>query len=115
MILPNALLKKLSLLWQISTSERSSPNWSGAIQFIHSKTDDSHPGEYSISFLPIIDMAAGDMTCIVSTLTYLNKVAHDHNVPCVVTFDKPLFWKASQIIDHFIDQIISLFNICIHV
>ena len=28
-----------------------------------------------------------------------NKVAHDQNVPCVVTFDQPLFWKASQIIN----------------
>lgn len=90
-ILPNVLQNKLSLLWQIPTSERPGPNWSRAMQIIHSKSDDSYPGKSSISFLPIIDMAAGDMTCIYSTLTYLNKVAHEQNVPCIITFDQPLF------------------------
>lgn len=98
-ILPNAPLNKLSLLWQISTSQKPGPSWSGTMQIMHSKSDVTHSGKSSISFLPIIDMAAGDMSCIFSTLTYLNKLAYNHGFPCVVTFDQPLFWKASQIIN----------------
>jgi len=92
---------RLSLLWQISSSVKPEANWSGTMQVIYSKSDVSHPGKSSVFFLPIIDMAAGDMTCSLSTLTYLNKVACDRNVPCVITFDQPLFWKASQIINKY--------------
>ena len=48
-------------------------------------------------FLPIIDLYSEDKTCIFSTLQYLCKIASDHNVPAVVTFDQPLYWKASQV------------------
>ena len=38
-------------------------------------------------------------TCILSTLQYICNLASKHNAPPVVTFDQPLFWKASQIKD----------------
>ena len=33
-----------------------------------------HPGKSSIKFLPMIDMAASDLTCIYSTLCVVNKM-----------------------------------------
>jgi len=58
-----------------------------------------HPGQSSVVFLPMIDMAPTDMTCILSTLEYFCKLASKYNAPPVVTFDQPLFWKASEIIN----------------
>ena len=57
-----------------------------------------HPGKSSVVFLPIIDMAPSDKTCLLSTLTYLANLAHSHHVPAIITFDQPLFWKASEIV-----------------
>ena len=54
-------------------------------------------GKSSVLFLPMIDMNPGDKTCILSTLNYLCKLASKHNMPAIVTFDQPLFWKASEI------------------
>ena len=38
------------------------------------------------------------MTCILSTLTFLSDLVSKCGMPTVVTFDQPLFWKASIII-----------------
>lgn len=46
----------------------------------------------------MIDMYSGDKTCIFSTLEYICKLASQYSAPPVVTFDQPLFWKASEII-----------------
>lgn len=58
-----------------------------------------HPGKSSILFLPMIDMNPGDKTCILSTLDYLCKLASKHNMSAIITFDQPLFWKASEIVN----------------
>ena len=42
-------------------------------------------------------MYYGDKTCILSTIHYICKLANEQNVTPVVTFDQPLFWKASEI------------------
>ena len=94
---PTATISRLNLLWQVSSAERSGPSWSGTMQAIHGGSSTAHPGMASIMFLPIIDMSPSDMTCIFSTLLYLSKIAHDQNVPCIITFHQPLFWKASLI------------------
>ena len=49
-----------------------------------------HPGESSITFLPMIDMDPGDMSCIYLTLLFVSAQASSHNVTPVVTFDQPL-------------------------
>ena len=95
---PTATISRLNLLWQVSSAERSGPSWSGTMQAIHGGSSTAHPGMASIMFLPIIDMSPSDMNCIFSTLLYLSKIAHDQNVQCIITFDQPLFWKASLII-----------------
>jgi len=56
-----------------------------------------HPGKSSVLFLSMIDMYPGDKTCIFSTLNYLCKLASKHNILAIITFDQPLFWKASEI------------------
>ena len=43
-------------------------------------------------------MYAGDKTCIFSSLEYICKLSFQYSVTPVVTFDQPLFWKASEII-----------------
>ena len=50
-------------------------------------------------FLPVIDMYPGDKTCIASALEYICKLAFKCNFPPVVTFDQPLFWKASELLE----------------
>lgn len=46
----------------------------------------------------MIDLAASDPTCISSTLHFLCKEAENHGVTPVITFDQPLWWKATLII-----------------
>ena len=66
--------------------------------------NETHPGMSSLMFLPLIDMYSGDKTCILSTLHYICKLANEQNVTPVVTFDQPLFWKASEIKNEATDQ-----------
>ena len=56
-----------------------------------------HPRKSSVTFLPMVDMYPGDKTCILSTLKYLCNLARKNHVPVVITFDQPLYWKASEI------------------
>ena len=57
-----------------------------------------HPGKSSLTFLPMIDMDPGDMSCIYSMLLFVSDEAMAHNITPVVTFDQPLWWKAVTII-----------------
>ena len=43
-------------------------------------------------------MKSGEMTCIYSTLNYVHGLATRHHVHTIITFDQPLFWKASEIV-----------------
>ena len=52
----------------------------------------------------MIDMYPGDKTCILSTLEFICKLASKHNISPVVTFDQPLFWKASEIVNEVEDN-----------
>ena len=66
------------------------------MHLLHKQCD--HPGQSSVLFLPMIDMYPDDKTCIYSTLEYICKLASKYDLPPIVTFDQPLFWKASEII-----------------
>ena len=54
----------------------------------------------SVSFLPIIDLNPSDGSCIYSTLLFIEEQAKllNVNTPCV-TFDQPLWLKATGIIN----------------
>jgi hypothetical protein len=91
--------KGLDILWELSFNfKREIPNWQGMMHLMHQGC--KHPGESSVSFLPMIDMYSGDMTCIQSTLEYICNIAMKYHIPPVITFDQLLFWKASEIVSN---------------
>ena len=67
------------------------------MQMIHNNCD--HPGQASVVFLPMIDMDPNDINCINSTLYFISDHASRYNVTPVLTFDQPLWLKATMIID----------------
>ena len=87
----------IDIFWELAFCfDCDTPNWQGMMNIIHSGTE--HPGKSSVTFLPMIDMYPGDPTCILSTLTYICDLAARHSISPIVTFDQPLFFKASEII-----------------
>ena len=82
----------LDILWKTSLLfGLSRPAWSGMMQLSHRG---NHPGQSSVTFLPMIDMSSNDPTCIFSTLKFVSEHAQQHNVTPIITFDQPLWWKA---------------------
>ena len=91
-----AIDHRVDVLWEMSLRFRQpAPSWNGMMHMLHKDCD--HPGSSSVTFLPIIDMCSGDKSCIFSTLEYLCNLADKHRSAAVVTFDQPLYWKASEI------------------
>jgi len=62
-------------------------------------SDGIYPGQSAITFLPMIDMDPGNMSCVYSTLQFVSSLAMQYNVTPVLTFDQPLWWKSMVIID----------------
>ena len=62
-------------------------------------TKGKYPGKTCVAMLPIINLSPSDETCIYSTLMFIQDQSEKHNksVPCV-TFDQPLWLKATKII-----------------
>ena len=87
---------RIDVLWETSFRfKQPVPNWQGMMHLL--RKDRDYPGQSSVVFLPIIDMYPRDKSCIFSTLEYLCNLAHTHKTKAVVTFDQPLYWKASEI------------------
>ena len=87
----------VDILWELSsTFKQAVPSWQGMMHTIHQ--DKKHPGKSSILYLPMIDMYPGDKTCILSTLEFILKLSIKENKTPIITFDQPLYWKASEII-----------------
>ena len=85
---------KINILWERSLCFKSpAPCWQGMMHLINRRS--KHTGKSSIFFLPKIDLYPGDKTCILSTL--ICKLANKQSITPVVTFDQPLFWKASEV------------------
>lgn len=84
-------------IWELSLHfKQTVPGWQGMMHILHQ--GQTHPGVYSVLYLPMIDMYPGDKSCILSTLEFLSDLAVRYHFPPVVTFDQPLYWKASEII-----------------
>ena len=59
-----------------------------------------YPGKSSVSLLPVIDLNPTDMTCIFSTLKYVEHQAKELEIMTpVIAFDQPLWIKAFEIIE----------------
>ena len=87
----------VGLIWKSSLSLRS-PRlaWAGFMQVIHKG---NHPGQASVMFLPMIDMKPTDIMCVNSTLHFVSEHARRYGVTPVLTFDQPLWWKATTIVE----------------
>ena len=86
----------LDILWKSSVLFGSPrPAWSGMMQLVHKG---KHPGKASVMFLPMLNMNPSDITCVYSTLMYVQDHAHRYNVTPIITFDQPLWWKALMIL-----------------
>ncbi|KAL8563078.1 hypothetical protein ACOMHN_065220 [Nucella lapillus] len=89
--------RKLDLLWKVSWPLRSPRlGWSGMMQTICSG---AYPGKSSFTFLPMIDMDPTNRSCIFSTLHFVSSVASRYDCTPVLTFDQPLWWNSTMIID----------------
>lgn len=85
----------IDLLWKITWPLKSPrPLWSGMMQMLHVG---NHPGKSSVIFLPMIDMDPSDLSCVYSTLKFACKLGNEHGFVPVITFDQPLWWKATLI------------------
>ena len=72
------------------------PAWAGFMQMVHTG---NHPGQASVMFLPMIDMKPTDMTCVNSTLYFVSEHARCYGVKPVFTYDQPLWWNATTIVE----------------
>eukprot|EP00745_Piridium_sociabile_P023062 TRINITY_DN35931_c2_g2_i7.p1 TRINITY_DN35931_c2_g2~~TRINITY_DN35931_c2_g2_i7.p1 ORF type:complete len:567 (+),score=112.84 TRINITY_DN35931_c2_g2_i7:122-1822(+) len=89
--------RKLDLLWKVSWPLRSPrPGWSGMMQTV---CNGNYPGQSSFTFLPMIDMDPTNMSCIYSTLQFVSSLASRYDCTPVLTFDQPLWWKSTLIVD----------------
>ena len=68
------------------------------MQMYIKQDSDLYPGKSSVTFLPMIDMSPSDMSCINSTLHFVCEQSSRYGVTPVLTFDQPLFQKATQIV-----------------
>ena len=58
-----------------------------------------HPGKTETILMPMIDMDPTNLSCIYSTLKFVAMQAANQGCVPILTFDQPLFWKASKIVD----------------
>ena len=88
--------KRIDIMREVSLGfKEATPNWQGLMHILHQGSQ--HPGKSSVKFLPMISMYSGDKPCIVSTLDFVCNLAMKHNLPTIVTFNQPLYWKAAEI------------------
>ena len=89
--------EKINLLWHTAYFfKRCRPGWSG---YMSDVSVGPHNGKADFTMLPIIDMDPNDMSCIYSTLMFIQSQAEklDVETPCV-TFDQPLWMKGMEIV-----------------
>lgn len=84
--------------WFFSDSDHPRPNWSGFMQDICTPAADFSPAA-DIRMLPIIDINPNNMSCIYSTLSFVEQQAKQLNMETAcITFDQPLYIKAVEIV-----------------
>ena len=73
-------------------------NWAGYMQRVYS--NETNFQKSSVIMLPLIDLSLSDPTYILSTLLFVRKQATKQGIktPCL-TFDQPLWFKATAIIE----------------
>ena len=90
--------EKADLSWKLPWPLRwPRPGWSGTM---HTYADGLYPGQSCLTFLPMIDMEPGNLTCIYSTLHFVVSLAEKYAATPILTFDQPLWWKAMSIVEN---------------
>ena len=88
----------VDLFWKISwLLKPHRPSWNGFMQTVQ---HGNYPGKSTVLFMPMIDMKSSDENCIYSTLCFVSEQARRYKSTPVLTFDQPLWWKASEILEH---------------
>ena len=98
----------LNILWHSSyfVLKNRRSNWVG---FMSERVLGQHPGKAMVSFLPILDLDPNDMTCVYSVLLHMQNQARQLNIPTpIITFDQPLWLKATEIINAKSPQIVTI-------
>ena len=88
-----------NLLWQSSRSLSNSPvtNWSGYMEHFFC---DREAERWNVTILPVLDMNPNEDSSLYSTLLYIQNQAEKLGVPDIaVTFDQPLWLKATEIVE----------------
>ena len=88
----------LDLLWHTTfffTADNLRPSWSG---YMANVCSGDYPGKSTVNVLPIIDLDPYDMSCIYSTLLFVIDQSKQLRIEVpVLTFDQPLWHKATEI------------------
>jgi len=89
------------LSWQfgcsLCDSDHPRPNWSGFVQKV-TVSSDAYTSAADIRMLPVIDLNPNDVSCIFSTLVFVERQAKLLNMQTAcITFDQPLWIKAVNI------------------
>ena len=87
--------RHLDLLWKISYPCKVRSVWPGFMQAI---TKGDHQGKASFHFLPMVDIDPTNMSCVYSTLVFVNDQCIKYGIQPIVTFDQPLWMKAKLIL-----------------
>ena len=76
--------------WFFCDAHNPRPNWSGFMHEVTSVKSD-YPSSADIRMLPIIDVSPNNMSCLFSTLTFVERQAQLLSMPVAcITFDQPL-------------------------
>lgn len=77
---------RIDLLWEISLIFLVQIlHWQGMMHTLNSKS--CQQGQLSLLFLRMINMYSGDKSCILFTLGFISKLAANHKISPIVTFD----------------------------
>ncbi len=72
------------------------PSWSG---YMSNAASGSYPGQSKVYLLPIIDLNPNDMSCLFSTLKFIESRAETLGIATpIITFDQLLSIKANEVI-----------------
>ena len=84
----------LNYIWLSGTNVQ--PGWNGFMNIIYSNKEKCD-GTYVMA-VPFINLDASNNSTIFTALCFAAEESRKQNQSCIVTFDQPLFLKASEIV-----------------
>ena len=96
--------RTFDIIWEMSFRfNKSMPSWQGMIHLLHKECE--HPGKSSVQFLQMIDinLGGGDLYTVHPRLP-MQTCTKNKPISTTTTFEQPLFWKASEIVNAVLDD-----------